>query len=174
MEIQAQYQQPYNSSILPRSGAGSSNSEEAPNERKGPYERTPSLQVNTVSMQVLPSPAVDGKTNQKLNGVPMFRTQLDPKWPDFDNLGENEALRKLKQERVFKTRHKVTLLLPLGQQREVFVKDLQRLGRILKAASTPRLYQIETPTSTIRRSRVHLTPGDTRKVLKRWRSSMLF
>ena len=45
----------------------------------------------------------------------------------------------------------------IGPGTEVFVKDLQRLGKVIEAASTPRSYKVETPTSTIRRNRVHLT-----------------
>lgn len=65
---------------------------------------------------------------------------------------------KLKQETVFNTRHKAKPLPSIGPGTEVFVKDLQRLEKVIEAASTPRSYKVETPTSTIRRNRVYLTP----------------
>jgi len=65
---------------------------------------------------------------------------------------------KLKQETVFNTRHKAKPLPSTAPGTEVFVKDLQRSGKVIEAASTPRSYKVETPTSTIRRKRVHLTP----------------
>ncbi|KAL9985366.1 hypothetical protein ACROYT_G007760 [Oculina patagonica] len=68
------------------------------------------------------------------NSVPAFHTQLNPH------------------------RHKAKPLPPIGPVTKVFVKDLQRPGKVIEAASTPRSYQVETPTSTIRRNRVHLTP----------------
>ena len=37
-------------------------------------------------------------------------------------------------------------------------KDLQWLGKVIEAASTPLSYTVETLTSMIRRNRVHLTP----------------
>ena len=92
------------------------------------------------------------------NSVPLFHTQLNLQWPDLDNLRTIESMSKLKQEMVFNTRHKAKALPSIGPGTEVFVKDLQRLGKVIEAASTPRSYKVETPTSTIRRNRVHFTP----------------
>ena len=92
------------------------------------------------------------------NSVPSFHTQLKPQWPDLDNLHVRESVSKLKQEIVFNTRHKAKPLPSIRPGTEVFVKELQRLGIVIEAASTPRSYKVETPTSTIRRNRVHLTP----------------
>jgi len=41
---------------------------------------------------------------------------------------------------------------------EVHVKDLDRPGVVVKAAETPRSYDVKTPISPLRRNRVHLTP----------------
>ena len=63
---------------------------------------------------------------------------------------------ELKQQTVFNSRHKLVLL---NQVRKlVFVKDLQRSGKVIEAAVRPRSYEIETSTSTIKRNRFHLTP----------------
>ena len=47
-----------------------------------------------------------------------------------------ESISKLKQETVFKTRHKAKPLPSIGPGTEVFVKNLQRLGKAIEAAST--------------------------------------
>ena len=41
---------------------------------------------------------------------------------------------------------------------EVRVKDLDRPDVLVKAAETPRSYEVKTPISTVRRNRVYLTP----------------
>ena len=135
---------------------GSSNSEESPKERRDPAKGLLAYRSTPLACKFSPAQLLMGRHIS--NSVPMFHTQLDPRWPDFDNLQANEALRKLRQERVFHNQQKVKLLPALGQGTEVFMKDLQHSGRTVKAASTPRSYQIETPTSTIRRNHVHLTP----------------
>ena len=56
------------------------------------------------------------------------------------------------------SRHKAILLPPIGPGTIVFVKDLQRSEKVIEAAATIWSYEVETPTSTIRRNRVHLTP----------------
>ena len=104
------------------------------------------------------SPAQLLMGRQIRNSVPTFHTQLDPQWPDFGNLHARESMSKLRQEKVFNSRHKAKPLSPIGPGTEVFVKDLQRTGKVVKAASTPRSYEVETPTSTVRRNRAHLTP----------------
>ncbi|XP_078357457.1 uncharacterized protein LOC144642365 [Oculina patagonica] len=92
-------------------------------------------------------------------------TTSSPRFPQSNgevergkNLRARESISKLKQETVFNSRHKAKPLPPIGPVTKVFVKDLQRPGKVIEAASTPRSYQVETPTSTIRRNRVHLTP----------------
>jgi len=65
---------------------------------------------------------------------------------------------KLKQKTVFNTGHKAKPLPSIGPGTDVFVKDFQRSGKVIEAASTPRSYEVETKTRVIRRNRVHLTP----------------
>ena len=76
------------------------------------------------------------------NSVPLFHTQLYPQWPDLDNLRARESMSKLKQETVFNTRHKAKPLPSVGPGAEVFVEDLQRSGKVIEAASTPRSYKV--------------------------------
>jgi len=53
---------------------------------------------------------------------------------------------------VFNNRHKAKSLPSIGPGTEVFVKDLQRSGKVIEAASTPQSYKVETLTSTIRKT----------------------
>ncbi|XP_015779104.1 PREDICTED: uncharacterized protein K02A2.6-like [Acropora digitifera] len=92
------------------------------------------------------------------NSVPMFHTELNPHWPDLEKLHARESESKLKQQSNFNLRHKATPLTPLEPGTEVHVKDLDRPGVVVKAAETPRSYEVKTPTSTVRRNRVHLAP----------------
>ena len=64
----------------------------------------------------------------------------------------------MKQQSNFNLRHKTTPLTPLEPGTEVHVKDLDRPGVVVRAAETPRSYEVKTPISTVRRNRVHLTP----------------
>lgn len=104
------------------------------------------------------SPAQLLMGRQIRNSVPMFDTQLNPHWPDLGKLHARESQSKLKQETMFNSRHRAKPLSPIGPDTEVFVKDLKRSGKVVKAATTPRSYEVETPTCTIRRNRAHLTP----------------
>ena len=92
------------------------------------------------------------------NSVPMFHTELNPHWPDLEKLHARESESKLKQQSNFNLRHKATPLTPLEPGTEVHVRNLDRPGVVVKAAETPRSYEVKTPISTVRRNRVHLTP----------------
>ena len=97
------------------------------------------------------SPAQLLMGRQIRNSVPVFHTQLIPHWPDLVNLRERESMSKLKQQTVFNSRHKAKPFSPIE-------RDLRRSGEVIEAAATPRSHKVETPISTIRRNRVHLTP----------------
>lgn len=92
------------------------------------------------------------------NSMPMFHTELNPHWPDLEKLHVRESESKLKQQINFNLRLKATPLTPLETGTEVHVKDLDQPGVVVKAAETPRSYEVKTPMSTVRRNRVHLTP----------------
>ena len=92
------------------------------------------------------------------NTVPMFHTQLSPQWPNLEKLQARESESKVKQQLTFNNRRRATPLTQLESGTEVLVKDLKCPGVVVEAAKTPRSYVVETPTSTIRRNRVHLTP----------------
>ena len=92
------------------------------------------------------------------NSVPMFHTGLNPHWPDLEKLQARESESKFKQQSNLNLRHKATPLTPLEPGTEEHAKDLDRPGVVVKAAETPRSYEVKTPISTMRRNRVHLTP----------------
>ena len=104
------------------------------------------------------SPAQLLMRRQIRNSVPLFHTQLNPQWHDLDNLRVRQSMSKMKQKTVFNKRHKAKPLPSIGPGTEVFIEDLQRSGKFIEAASTPRSCKVETQTSTITRNRVHLTP----------------
>jgi len=78
------------------------------------------------------------------NSVPMFHTELNPHWPDLEKLHARESESKLKQKSKFNFRHKATPLTPLEPGTEVHVRDLDRPGVVVKAAETPRSYEVKT------------------------------
>ena len=92
------------------------------------------------------------------NSVPMFHTERNPHWPDLERLHTRESESKLKQQSNFNLRQKAKPLTPLEPGTEVHVKVLDVPGVVVKAAETPRSYEVITPISTVRRNRVHLTP----------------
>ena len=90
--------------------------------------------------------------------MPMFHTELNLHWPDLEKLHTRESESKLKQQSNFNLRQEATPLTPLEPDTEVHVKVLDRPGVVVKAAETPRSYEVKTPISTVRRNRVPLTP----------------
>ena len=88
----------------------------------------------------------------------MFHTELNPHWPDLEKLHARESENKLTQQSNFDLRHKATPLTPLEPGTEVHVRDLDRPSVVVKAAESPRSYEVKTPISTVRRNRVDLTP----------------
>ena len=123
---------------------------------KDPAKALLAYRSTPLACKFSPAQLLMGK--QIRNSVPLFHTQLNPQWPDLDNPRARESISKSKQEMVFNTRHNAKPLPSIEPGTKVFVKDLQRLGKVIEAASTPRSYKVETQTSTIRRNRAHLTP----------------
>ena len=92
------------------------------------------------------------------NSLSTFHTQLDPQWPDMQSLLTRETTSELKQQSTLNSRHRAMPLTPIEPSTERHIKDLQHAGIVVKAAETPRSYEVKTPTSTIRRNSAHLTP----------------
>ena len=90
--------------------------------------------------------------------VPVFHTLLTPKWPNLVQLQEQEAQRKIQQEKYFNTRHRAVPLQKLTQGTEVRITTHSEPGVIKNDIESPRQYEVETPTGVIKRNRVHLVP----------------
>ena len=89
----------------------------------------------------------------------MFHTELNSHWPDLQRLHARESESQLKQQSNFNLSQKATPLTPLEPGTEVHVKGLDQPGVVVKAAETPRSYEVEKPISTVRRRNgVYLTP----------------
>ena len=90
--------------------------------------------------------------------VPTLDTQLDSQRPDLQSLRARETMSKFKQQSTFNSRHRAMPLTTIEPGTEVYIKDLQHPGIVVKAAETPRSYEVKTPNSTIRRNCAHPTP----------------
>ena len=89
--------------------------------------------------------------------VPMIPTQLIPHVPDYSTLRQKEKEIKMRQKSNFDSRHKACDLEPLIPGEQVWVTDQQKQATVIQQTS-PRSYQISTPSGTLRRNRRHLNP----------------
>ena len=91
--------------------------------------------------------------------VPMSDTSLAPKWPNLDKFRKIDEQFKLKQKRNFDRRHRVVELPNFGADDPVFVATRDGTdpvpGRIVQE-TRHRSYEVQTPTSVVRRNRSHL------------------
>ena len=71
---------------------------------KDPAKALLAYRLTPLACKFSPAQLLMGR--QIKNSVPLFHTQLNPQWPDQDNLRTRESMSKLKQETVFNTRHK--------------------------------------------------------------------
>ena len=90
--------------------------------------------------------------------VPVFYTQLEPKWPDLSKLNEKETSYRQKQQAYYNARHHAKPLPPLCTGQEVKIKSHVQPGVVVEKSQSPRQYVIATPTSEVKRNRVQITP----------------
>ena len=92
--------------------------------------------------------------------VPVFHTLLTPKWPNLVQLQEQEAQRKIQQEKYFNTctRHRAMPLQKLTPGTEVRITTHPEPGIVKKDTESPRQYEVQIPTGLIKRNRVQLVP----------------
>ena len=90
--------------------------------------------------------------------VPTFPENLLPRWPDMDELQKNENMQRMQQQQHFNVKHRAKLLPPLSTGAEVKIANYDQTGVVQEKTNSPRQYVIQTPTSTLRRNRVHLVP----------------
>ena len=90
--------------------------------------------------------------------IPVFHTQLTPKWPDMERLQTTKAETRQKQKANFDQRHRAIQLSPLDTDTPLYVKGMDVTGTLSGTANTPRSYIIDTEKGAIRRNRSHLVP----------------
>ena len=92
------------------------------------------------------------------SAVPTFHKNLIPKWPDMDKLRENENIQRMQQKQHYNIKHRARLLPQLSAGTSVVIANYDEKGIVQKKTNSPRQYVVQTPTSTLRRNRVHLVP----------------
>ena len=90
--------------------------------------------------------------------IPVFHTQLEPKWPDLRKLNDKETVYRKKQQDYFNTRHRAKPLPPLCIGQEVKITNQEKPGIVVEKGQSPRQYIIRTPTSNLKRNRVQIIP----------------
>ena len=101
------------------------------------------------------SPAELLMNRQLRSTVPVAPTQLQSAVPDYSRLKEKEETMSKKQKDNFDSRHRSRELSPLSPGESVWVTDQQTPGTVIQLSS-PRSYQIQTSSGTLRRKRRHL------------------
>ena len=89
--------------------------------------------------------------------VPTFQENLIPRWPEMDKLQKSENIQRQQQQH-FNVKHRAKLLPPLSAGAEVKIANYDDTGVVQRKTNSPRQYVVQTPTSTLRRNRVHLVP----------------
>ena len=95
--------------------------------------------------------------------LPMMPTKLDLKVPKeaLEEAEEREANYREKQAKTFDRKHRSILLPQLHKGDNVWVRDQERDGIIVKKTSSPRSYLVETEKGIIRRNRSALVSSQS-------------
>ncbi|TWW58996.1 Retrovirus-related Pol polyprotein from transposon 17.6 [Takifugu flavidus] len=99
--------------------------------------------------------------------LPVSQENLDPRWPDLQAFREKNQEMKEKQASCFNKRHRAQQRQELRPGQRVWVKNTEQPGVITGPAQTPRSYNIELASGSLRRNRSHIrvipeTPTVTR------------
>ena len=92
------------------------------------------------------------------SAVPNFHKNLIPKWPDMEKLRENDDIQRMQQHTRYNIKHRARLLPQLSAGTSVAIANNDEKDIVQKKKNSPRHYVVQTPTSTLRRNRVHLVP----------------
>lgn len=85
--------------------------------------------------------------------IPVIQQQLNRAKVDNERLTAANDKIKDRQREVYNRRHNAKLLPQLEAGDEVWVRDANCIGRVVRRASTPRSYIVNTPRGTVRRNR---------------------
>ena len=76
----------------------------------------------------------------------------------MDKLQKSEDIQRQQQQQHFNAKHRAKLLPPLSAGVEVKIANYHETGVVQGKTNSPRQCAVQTPTSTLRRNRVHLVP----------------
>ena len=88
--------------------------------------------------------------------VPVMPSQLQPCWPDLQEVREKEFGLRERTKMNYDSRHRVTNLPELQPGEPVWIRDMARPGVVQKPHESPRSYVVETDTGSLRRNRSQL------------------
>ena len=100
--------------------------------------------------------------------VPQTTEQLTPTWPYLEKFRADDQHFKKSQKRGYDRRHGTRELSDIPDETAVWVKtgDQTVQGQVTSSADTPRSFNVEVPSGSLRRNRHHLTviPEDNAQV----------
>ena len=91
----------------------------------------------------------------------MLTEQLEPDWSYIEEFRLSDERYKQQMKSNYDERHRTRSLPILDAPSPVFVRTpvgRQITGTVKQQSSSPRSYYVETPTGSLRRNRLHLTP----------------
>ena len=137
-----------------------------------PYKALMAYRATPLAQGASPAQLLMGRNIR--TPLPVSQEKLEPKWPDLQAFKEKDREMKEKQASWFNKRHRTQQRQELRPGQRVWVKNTEQPGVITGPAQTPRSYNIELPSGSLRRNRSHLrvipeTPTSTRsgRMIKR-------
>ena len=88
--------------------------------------------------------------------LPVSREKLQPGWPDLQDFRRKDQDLKTKQASWFDKRHNAKTKQDLRPGQTVWVKNTRETGTVSGPAHTPRSYNIDLPSGSLRRNRSHI------------------
>ncbi|XP_063750626.1 uncharacterized protein K02A2.6-like [Eleginops maclovinus] len=97
--------------------------------------------------------------------LPVSQEKLQPGWPDLQDFRKKDQDLKEQQASWFNKRHNTKTRQELRPGQKVWVKNTKETGTVSGSAQTPRSYNIDLPSGTLRRNRSHIRviPETTRE-----------
>ena len=90
--------------------------------------------------------------------LPVLPSQLAPQKKDQSPLQAKEEVYRHKMKDHYDKSHRAKDLAPLRPDQEVWIRDLERSGRVVRPDANPRSYVIQSGSQTIRRNRSSIIP----------------
>uniref|UniRef100_A0AAQ5XBH2 Integrase catalytic domain-containing protein n=1 Tax=Amphiprion ocellaris TaxID=80972 RepID=A0AAQ5XBH2_AMPOC len=90
--------------------------------------------------------------------LPQSSAKLEPKWPDLQAFRKKDEEGRREQAKYYDRRHRTRPLPKLTPGQKVWITTEGTTGAVVRPASTPRSYVVETERGFLRRNRIHLRP----------------